>query len=686
MNTLSIGFDRIKLKLEHGPDQLALRQMTGKVEEVALGEFEIALSTQNLSRLFTSFPGITVVGSRRHLDTLKERLAHYKEAKREMGKVLKEEHWPVPPNGKFVPYRHQGWIVGGLIANPYANIFVAPGAGKSGATGRAVELLLEERRVSRGKVLVSAPLSILNASWEDDLRQFTNLRTAILWCADSNKTLLGAEKILLHDFGPKPSGVVSTKTKTGVYYQHPETKQVLRKLTILDGGGFIKYEAQWKEGTTLDGTKIQFGPVYGRTHQTEKTRENYIRDQLARIDVDVFLINHDGVRIYQDILKEHEFEWVVVDESTKIKNPRSGVYQAHVAMSWKARRRNILTGTPNPNGYIDLWSQFYFLDRGLTLEPCLKDFLKEYFRAVPVGRFGPPGERKDAIKYELRDEKSKQALIARVRATGVCLEQRECVDLPPRTDARRLVRMSPEQERAYDEMSLSLVAELIDAPTGRRQRADAVNVLSKIMKLRQITSGFLIGRDGESVALTHNPKLLDLDDLLDDLGTEKCVIVAQFRQEIENLMRRYAHRNARCIHGDISPKDRTDIIRDFQTTSFCQDLILQPQAAAHGITLTRSNQLIYISLDWNFEYYYQVGKRIERIGQKNPITVWHSLAQYLDGSHTIDEDLLDILEGKSKDRSSLFNGPSEQTNKELAERLTQHLVEQVRNRHGNNAK
>ena len=106
---------------------------------------------------------------------------------------------------------------------------------------------------------------------------------------------------------------------------------------------------------------------------------------------------------------------------------------------------------------------------------------------------------------------------------------------------------------------------------------------------------------------------------------------------------------------------------------------LQPQAAAHGITLTAASHLLFTSLDYNFEYYYQTAKRIERLGQKHPIFILHSLARYRDGSPTIDEDLLDILAGKQHDRSALF---SEQNLDEVASELTNTLIKQVQARHG----
>ena len=83
-------------------------------------------------------------------------------------------------------------------------------------------------------------------------------------------------------------------------------------------------------------------------------------------------------------------------------------------------------------------------------------------------------------------------------------------------------------------------------------------------------------------------------------------------------------------------------------------IVLQPQAAAHGITLTAANYVIFQSLDYNFDNYYQVAKRIERLGQKLPMFVIHLLARCQNDTPTIDEDLLEVLQYKNSGRDSLF--------------------------------
>ena len=214
--------------------------------------------------------------------------------------------------------------------------------------------------------------------------------------------------------------------------------------------------------------------------------------------------------------------------------------------------------------------------------------------------------------------------------------------------------MTGEQERAYLEMEEELITEFQDSKTAQRIQAEDVNVLAKMMKLRQITSGFLASSDGVLGSFRNNPKLDDLDDFIEELGDSKLVVACQFREEIRLLLDRYKSLGITSIDGSVRTEDRDARIRDFQNTDKYRIIVLQPQAASHGITLTASSHLFLLSLDYNFEYYYQIAKRIERLGQKNSIFVIHSLATLSDGGETVDHDLMEVLGGKNKERELLF--------------------------------
>lgn len=651
MNYLDIEGNTITITLSSASLWPRAELLTGKVEAVGPGIYKYALSFQNLQKIAAAFPGAEkpVPRNGQHiLNRMRERYAKYREGLSAVRSIMGGERFPVPPNNKFIPYAHQTKIIGCTARHDELPVFADCGTGKTGSMLRAVELAIAEDPSYRGKVLISAPLSILRTSWQNDCAKFTDLRCALLWTAAANKSSRG-EKVSLYDAGPKPSQAFATRTKSLIMHWNPATRVLKSKINSLDvrEGTWIKYRVTRKEALVGD-QWVEFGPVYGASETKLDTRSAFMQEQLSRQDVDIYIINHDGVRIYQDLLKGHGFKWVIVDESTKLKNVLAKVTQAHIDISWGARRRNILSGTPNPNGFLDLWAQYFFVDRGATLGTRLADYKHDYFQGVSVGHFGG----KDAVKYIVREDR-RDTLIQTIKNSAIFLDQRDCVDLPPRVDLRREVLMSDEQTKAYLEMEERLVTEVSVGQVGSVQ-VEAKNYLAKLMKLRQITSGFIGDSEHGLIPLGRSPKLDDLMDFLEELGDKKLVVACQFKEEIRLLLDALKEIGVCAIYGDVSMDARTEAIRKFQEEDAPRVIILQPQAAAHGITLTRAHYLCFMSLDYNFEYYYQTAKRIERIGQKSSMFVTHTLARTSDGAETIDHDLMDVLAKKSVDRDALF--------------------------------
>lgn len=671
---------KIILKLANRDYDVYAESIAGKYTNEELGVYQYSLSFQNLSKINTIFDGkglpkVQIVAGQHILDRMRNDYREYQNRKSRLRDIMKTERMPVEPNGKFVPYAHQTKIVNVIQADPFTPCFSDCGTGKTGSVARSVELILAEKSISPGKTLVSAPLSILATSWVDDIKQFTNLKYRVLWTPMSNKIKkIGEKRIIGHGVPEKPAETLTVKSKKG---QRWVKGNIIKegKLNIFDEaeGPWEKMSVSWKEAILPDGTTVTFGPIYGTLVETENTKENWIREQLADPNVDIFIINHDGVRIYETVLKEHNFEWVIVDESTKIKSSTSKITKAHWEISWGCKRRTIMTGTPNPNGFVDLWSQFYFLDRGQTLFTSFVDFRKEFFTPIKVGHF----QNQDAFKWELTNPERREALIRLVKDNAIFLDQRDCIDLPERVDLSREVFMTAEQSRVYRKMEEELVAELLDKRTGMNVQVEAKNTLSKLMKLRQITSGFVGHAEGVTriEAMDDNPKYEELDAFLEEIPGKKLVIACQFKEEIYALRERYKNRGVGAIFGEEKVESRNDFIRRFQNTDEINIMLLQPQAAAHGITLTKAQYFVFFSLDYNFEFYYQTGKRIERLGQKERMFVYHLLAKTDSGRQTIDHDLMDVLKSKSKDRDVLFKESVD--NVEIAERLRQRLIQRV---------
>jgi SNF2 family DNA or RNA helicase len=357
MNTLSIDLSGIRLIINDPNDWPLAEHLAGSCKVVAPGVFEYTASALNLQRIFTIFTGPKrpqVVNGQWLINKRREELAAYIKATNETERICGLERLPVEPNGKFVPYSHQSKIIGIAQKNPFSGIMADCGLGKTGSLARTIELEIERGSVMRGKILISAPLSILETSWLDDIKKFTNLKAGLLWLNIANKDILGEEQVIF-DYGEKPADTVSVRTQERTLYRNPAGR-IIQKVTTIDKpqGPWERFKAKVKVASNTDGVKTPFGPVLARTAVKEETKKIELKRMLADPTYDLFLINHDGVKIYEEELEAHEFAWVVVDESTKIKSPSSQVWKSHVQISWRSRRRNVLTGTPNPNGFIDL--------------------------------------------------------------------------------------------------------------------------------------------------------------------------------------------------------------------------------------------------------------------------------------------------------------------------------------------
>lgn len=369
-----------------------------------------------------------------------------------------------------------------------------------------------------------------------------------------------------------------------------------------------------------------------------KTKEK----RLAKLnsEADVYIISFSLLRIMEKELRAKKFKTIIIDESTKIKNSMSKTFRSLRQVAWKSERRYILSGTPAPNGPLDLWSQFFFLDDGLTLEPSLVDFRHEHF--IQVGN--------DTATFWVPKSNVSQKIYGMVNPRSIRFKASECLDLPEQTFAIRECQMSAEQSRVYNEMAENLFVELEDG-----EAVTARIALSKLMKLREITGGFVIADNGISKEIKGNPKAQELDDLLEQImlsEEHKAIIWIQYQWEARTIIDRYKKKyGAAGLYGGVSQSAKDENIDKFLTDPAKRILVCHPQSAAHGLTLTVASYSIYYSLSHNFEDYYQSSKRIHRPGQKLP-TFYYFLAC----NGTIDQSLLSCIQDKKNIQDLLIDG------------------------------
>ena len=339
-----------------------------------------------------------------------------------------------------------------------------------------------------------------------------------------------------------------------------------------------------------------------------------------------------------EALDGYAADLIVCDESQRIKNPRAAQSRAVQMLGDRAAWRLILSGTPVQNSAIDLYSQYRFLDPGVFGA----NFYAFRNRYCQMGGYGGH----EVVGYQHMDELTRKEHSIALRVTKA-----ECLDLPGQTFVRRYVQLEPAARRLYDQIARASCAELENG-----EHVTASIVLTKLLRLMQLTGGFVQADGGDRPRSAGSAKLDALADILEDYVQEagqKLVVFARFRPEIAAICQLLEQRGIRYgrIDGEVPMDQRGAIVETFQQDPGVKVFVAQIQTAGLGITLHAASAAVFYSLDFNYANYAQALARIHRIGQAQPVTYIHLLAE-----HTVDDQVLDALERKEDLARTIVDG------------------------------
>ena len=683
------------------------------------GYVQLALSKTNLVMLGKIFqPLPNVLNGKDCIDKLKAKVAQQKEYASFIRRVLAKpntllagETQLMPPytyQFKIPPKDHQLKCFLVIDYVPELNVMLDCGTGKTFIMLTSTENKIQKGKLQKGKTLVSCPLSIIETSWLDDAKKFTNLKIGVLWSSKGAKTEYTSYEEV-DNFGPKPEYCIGAKLQKKRYFRNiKEPSQLLPKLTPFHKkDDWERVEVTYRAGTNcVNGQEVRFGPCAVKRVNIVSQKRTHIQSMLADPSYDMYIINHDGVRLHEDVLTNHGFEQVIIDESTKIKNTWSKTYRSHIKISSKATYRYAMSGTPAPNGAIDLWGQFFFADRGMTLEPVITDYKNLFFDEIHIGTVrDKSGQERELKKYVVKPD-CLDEVRRRIASSSVRYRQDECLDLPERTNVPRPVPMTLEQSKAYLDMEKDLLSEFVDK-NGIVRTVEASTSLVRLLRLRQITSGFASAAEGSMEQLgtfsedpppklisdfPSNVKLDALEGIVDEIGESKIVVVANYTHEIDLIMERFKELRPNFIDGRKKAQDRPKVINDFQNNPSCRMVVLHPQAAGHGITLTAAHYMCFFSMTNNYEHEYQVAKRIERMGQKNSMIMLYLHGTldpaalngefYSEQCETIDKALYRLLREKENTQANLIDNMSAK-DFDMNEKAFHDILDQMIRRHHN---
>jgi len=461
-------------------------------------------------------------------------------------------------------------------------------------------------------------------------------------------------------------------------------------------------ETGWLQDSEMF-TDLKVGVLWSSKSKKEKKYEE-IMGKLNDSSYDAYVINHDGIRVYEKELTDYGFEKVVVDESTILKgfhgmgrHFKGGEFgRSLMRVAQNAKWRAIMTGTPAPNGPQDLWGQFKFLNpEGFIIEPTWRDYMSSYFKQVyfgatnvrNTGQVFKSGPKKGSLKFP---NTPMNQLIAPhlkegdplnkntpskwvVKSTAIRtiselispwiyrLKLRDCVEVPKDYRMNRLVDMTRVQAQHYKDMKESLVVELGD------KEIRAAIELAAYGKLRQITAGFIIDHEGEAIALRKNPKMDMLDQMVhDEIDVEeKIVIFCEFQWEIKTITSRYKKYGAVSVYGGNAAKKNLENIKKFKAGGKdVRIIVMHPQSAAHGVNLTEACYLIFFSINFSAEFNYQAVGRILRANQKKPMFIYYLLCR-----NSIDTLAYDKIIKKNSDQEALMVENEQSAAEEILQEL-----------------
>jgi SNF2 family DNA or RNA helicase len=351
------------------------------------------------------------------------------------------------------------------------------------------------------------------------------------------------------------------------------------------------------------------------------TRANRVRK--LELDADVYIINYEATRRLTRELMERKFRFLVLDESTSVKNFKSQQSKACYDISTTTPRRFILSGTPIMNSPLDLFAQYKILSP-LIFGTSFYRFRNRY--AVMGGYMN-----KQAIQWKNLDGLKQLAYTCATRKT-----KKECLDLPDKLYQVIKVDLPDEQKEVYKKLKEDFIYEY------RELTVTAPIMLTRLMRFSQITAGFTKDVEGIEHGFKKNPKIDWLINFLNELHSDrKVVIFCRFRHEIK--MVEEALRKARVKHVSVhgGTGDRLDCINKFNKDKDIRCFVGQLQTAGIGINLTSASYCVFLSNSYSYGDRVQAEDRTHRIGQENNVTYIDVLAR-----GTIDERMHKVLRKK----------------------------------------
>ena len=353
----------------------------------------------------------------------------------------------------------------------------------------------------------------------------------------------------------------------------------------------------------------------GIAHGTSAKREKIINGEYEFV-----VINYDGVAIVKDAIIKGGFDLIVVDEANAYKSPSTARWKTLSKILKPETRLWMMTGTPAAQSPVDAYglAKLVCPQRVPKFSVAWRDKVMQQitrFKWVP--------------KHNAKDE------VFKALQPAIRFAKNECLDLPDVMYQTRDVPLTIQVQKYYKQLKEQMLIETAG------ESVSAVNAAANLNKLLQISGGAVYTDKKQVIEFDISPRLSALSEVITET-TNKILVFVPYRHTIRVVSQYLTKQDIsnEVINGSVSATDRAHIIQRFQNMDDPRVLVIQPQAASHGVTLTRADTIVFWSPVMGVETYLQCVARMDRVGQKNKMTVVH-----LEGSD-VEKRIYKMLQGK----------------------------------------
>lgn len=344
---------------------------------------------------------------------------------------------------------------------------------------------------------------------------------------------------------------------------------------------------------------------------------------------DIYVINRDNVVwLVRHLGRRWNFDTVIIDESSSFKNPQAQRFKALRKVRPKIRRLVLLTGTPSPNGHMDLWAQMWLIDMGERLGKTLTSYRTRYFR---------PGRSNGHVVYDwILRPGSHEAISDLMSDVTVSLKAKDWLEVPDFIETDIRIALSPSESKAYRDFERDQLMSLDG------KDIEAVTAAALTNKLLQFTGGAMYDTE-HGWHQVSDAKLRALDDILEAANGEPVLVFYQYKHELERLLDRYASMKPVAFSG--SP----ETLKAWNEGRIPL-MVCQPASVQYGLNMQQGGHIIvWYTPTWNLEQYQQANARLHRQGQTHPVVCYRLICE-----GTVDNRVVDAVAGKDNIQEALL--------------------------------